>query len=98
VWWGWPARLFLRELVGFGSPFPIPRSRVLLREGLWDVAGWNIVLIRGCSWPSGWGGSARCWVLRGHRLVFLLAPGLDCLTSRVVGVVVVVAGWGVVVC
>jgi hypothetical protein len=30
-------------------------------------------------------------------VVFLLAPGLDRLTHRVVGVVVVVVGWGVVV-
>ena len=51
------------------------------------------------------GGLAHCWVLRRHRLVFFLAaPGLDRLThpeARVsvwVGVVVVVVGWGVVVC
>jgi hypothetical protein len=30
--------------------------------------------------------------------VCLLAPGLDRLTRPVVGVVVVVVGWGVVVC
>ena len=44
--------------------------------------------------------SAHCWVLRGHPVwVFLLAPGLDRLTRPVVvGVVVVVVGWGVVVC
>jgi hypothetical protein len=44
--------------------------------------------------------SAHCWVLRGHPAfgVCLLAPGLDRLTHPVVGVVVVVVGWGVVVC
>jgi hypothetical protein len=47
------------------------------------------------------GGLAHCWVLRGHLFggCFLVAaPGLDRLTLCVVGVVVVVVGWGVVVC
>jgi hypothetical protein len=46
------------------------------------------------------GGLAHCWVLRGHLVwvLSLAAPGLDRLTPRVVGVVVVVVGWGVVVC
>jgi hypothetical protein len=57
---------------------------------------------------GGLAGSARCWVLRGHLLVgclSLAAPGLDRLThpwcrlrAGWVGVVVVVAGRGVVVC
>ena len=75
------------------------------------MAGWNIEtkqtfhvfsrLLVGC------GCSARCWVLRGHLLAgfSLAALGLDRLTLHVllawlvgVGVVVVDAGWGVVVC
>ena len=55
-------------------------------------AGWNIET---GSWMS-----AHCWVLRRHLLwgVFS-APSPDRLTRPlVVGVVVVGAGWGVVVC
>jgi hypothetical protein len=51
----------------------------------------------------GWG-SARCWVLRRHLwprgggcFFWVAIPGLDHLTLGVV-LVVVVVGWGVVVC
>ena len=51
-------------------------------------------------------GSAHCWVLRRHPVVVgccsLAAPGLGRLTHPggfvLLGVVVVVVGWGVVVC
>jgi len=51
-------------------------------------------------------GLACCWVLRGYRWLVVLSlavSGLDHLTSCArcvvcVGVVVVVVGWGVVVC
>src|ERR1700754_2590493 len=44
----------------------------LLSGRVVGVAGWNIVLICGCSRLCGWEGWARCWVLRGHRPRFVV--------------------------
>ena len=69
------------------------------------VAGWNTSAACSNAAPAVWWGwgLARCWVLRRHPVLlvvvfFLAAPGLGRLTLSVVGVVVVVVGWGVVVC
>jgi hypothetical protein len=100
VWWGWPGEYSL-----FWGPeswvllFLIPRSRFCL-SGWGCGGGWvehnDRFMVVG---DFGSWGSARCWVLRRHLGgVFSGAPGLDRLTPCVVGVVVVVVGWGVVVC
>jgi hypothetical protein len=64
------------------------------------VAGWNIM---SGSWFCGAFGFCGFGTLLGPEgtpcgVFFLAAPGLDRLTPCVVGVVVVVVGWGVVVC
>ena len=77
---------------------------------VWGVAGWNIWPEKFLHSFGGVGGSACCWVLRRHRPVgwgvLGAVSGLDRLTHSLcpgllwvgLGVVVVVVGWGVVVC
>jgi hypothetical protein len=63
-----------------------------LRVG--GVAGWNI-MIGSWLWGLRFSGSAHCWVLRRHRLVFrLAAPGLDRLTHSEMRAVACVGGCG----
>jgi hypothetical protein len=72
----------------------------------WCGAGWNTRAYFREIVDSVVGlGSARCWVLRRHllRCFFWLLLAWDHLTRLwllwgLVGVVVVVVGWGVVVC
>ena len=63
------------------------------------VAGWNIITDIVMEWFGTLLGPEET---PGDRLFFLAAPGLDRLTHPDelfrVGVVVVVSGWGVVVC
>ena len=88
MWWGWPARSPL--FWGWWSVLLFLDSTLarLFSGGCVGVAGWNVSLIRGCSLVVVVGeGSARCWVLRRHLVVFfLVAPGLDRLMPCV--------GWG----
>jgi len=98
VWWGWPARVMVAGLAWLVMVWGLV---LLFLDSMPCVLGCGWVehndrfMVSGISVP-GFG------TLLGPEetplVFFLAAPGLDRLTPCCVGVVVVVVGWGVVVC